>query len=818
MLYRALLLFIAIISITAAAHAQSALDSVRINELMYAPDSTSEEFIEIFNAASQTITLTNWKVWVKSRSVTLPVFQLPSQGFVVISKDTSKVLSQHSTPLLAIQLALPALSNSGSSVTLRTPAGQLIDSVSYDPKWGGSLGRSLERKEWYLPNDSTNWASCSSSKKATPGAINSITPPQFGIGIKPVSHFFSHDSLHVSFRFSNYGRNPSGTALLSIAFDSVLVTSLTIPSLLQSFTLDTNIIIANVPAAQFTLQARVKLTSDSAIKDTFSISFPAGLLTSHVVINEIMYASTAPEPEWIELYHSGTGSLVLSGCKIREHGTEYLIPSVIIDADSFLVLTGHDSLLRVTRPVRYAIARVDSMSNFPSLSNSGGALALIDARDELIDSAIFAPALGGGTGASLERIAWDKPGYDSANWSGSTDSSKATMGFANSNRERECDLAITSMRDSSLPDRSLRLWITVKNLGRDTITGASVSVMSLLPVSTTPLGSLTLPTITSGDSVTVQTDILSVRLGRNLILAQVSTNGDEVAANDTLSKNVIVPIERGDLLLNEIMYAPATGSCQWIEFYNNSTRPIETSSITLSTTSGASHLLASLPSIEIAASGFAVLAADSLFYASFRAPSLHDSLMQLSRSSLYLGTACTIALTNGDSLVIDTLASTANWLGRSSLGGISLERISTSRATLDTTNWQPSISLEGGTPLAPNSVSDHTQVSASLTLLASPNPFSPDGDGRDDVSNIAFAFGFDGEAATTLRVMDLNGRPVRTLLNGQTFYRQGQASFDGKRDDGTRLPIGLYVLMLDATDLSGVTHSTRTGVVIAKRH
>jgi hypothetical protein len=120
--------------------------------------------------------------------------------------------------------------------------------------------------------------------------------------------------------------------------------------------------------------------------------------------------------------------------------------------------------------------------------------------------------------------------------------------------------------------------------------------------------------------------------------------------------------------------------------------------------------------------------------------------------------------------------------------------------------------------LAKNSVSEHPAMASDIQLVASPNPFSPDGDGRDDVANISFTLGTQAEATTLLRVADLNGRTVRTLLNGQAFFRQGQASFDGRRDNGTRLPVGLYVLLLDATDQSGTTHSTRTGIVIARQH
>jgi hypothetical protein len=172
---------------------------------------------------------------------------------------------------------------------------------------------------------------------------------------------------------------------------------------------------------------------------------------------------------------------------------------------------------------------------------------------------------------------------------------------------------------------------------------------------------------------------------------------------------------------------------------------------------------------------------------------------------------------NPDSTLIEGITYSLYWLAGTG-GGTSLERISRSHSVADSTNWLPSVAQAGATPLAENSISNINAIVQSLPMLTiTPNPFSPDGVGVDDVTAIQYTTGSTLEVTTRIRIFDMRSRTVRTLVDGARTYLQGQASFDGRNDSGNTLPIGLYTLVIECTDDAGITRSARTGVVIAKR-
>jgi flagellar hook assembly protein FlgD len=56
----------------------------------------------------------------------------------------------------------------------------------------------------------------------------------------------------------------------------------------------------------------------------------------------------------------------------------------------------------------------------------------------------------------------------------------------------------------------------------------------------------------------------------------------------------------------------------------------------------------------------------------------------------------------------------------------------------------------------------------------------------------------------TVRVHDLLGRPLRTLVEGQRFDSEGAFLWDGRDERGAPVPPGLYVIRADALPEDGV--------------
>lgn len=124
--------------------------AIRINELFPNPEEKGEanEWIELFNAGSETIDLSHWQLSKKSARYTFPEgTMLPAGGFLVISRTESKL----------------ALKNSGEeTLSLLDPSENIAHSISY-------TSTKEEASYNFFKNDVFRW-----SRILTPGSENAF--------------------------------------------------------------------------------------------------------------------------------------------------------------------------------------------------------------------------------------------------------------------------------------------------------------------------------------------------------------------------------------------------------------------------------------------------------------------------------------------------------------------------------------------------------------------------------------------------------------------------------------------------------------------
>jgi len=147
--------------------------------------------------------------------------------------------------------------------------------------------------------------------------------------------------------------------------------------------------------------------------------------------------------------------------------------------------------------------------------------------------------------------------------------------------------------------------------------------------------------------------------------------------------------------------------------------------------------------------------------------------------------------------------------------GVSLERISLSELTNDVNNWR---SANGSVGFAtPGSVNSNSRPESSISenaVLVDPEIFSPSMPGQD-FSKINYKFDQSGMAAN-VKILDSQGRIIKTLANNQTLAHEGFFRWDGDRDDGTRSRIGYYVVWFEVFDPSGTTQVFRKRTIVGK--
>ena len=91
-----------------------------------------------------------------------------------------------------------------------------------------------------------------------------------------------------------------------------------------------------------------------------------------------------------------------------------------------------------------------------------------------------------------------------------------------------------------------------------------------------------------------------------------------------------------------------------------------------------------------------------------------------------------------------------------------------------------------------------------------------DNDGFEDLLTINYRFqqpGFTG----TMKVYDIVGREVKTLLDNDLLSTNGAISWDGITDNGDLARMGPYVVYLEAFDLAGNVEKFKETVVLAHK-
>jgi hypothetical protein len=109
-------------------------DYLRITEIMYNPDDSSEEFIELKNIGTETINL-NLVSFTNGIDFTFPSFELAAGEYVILAQDQSALKARYGTTINIAGEYSGKLDNAGERITLVDATGQTILDFRYKDGW-----------------------------------------------------------------------------------------------------------------------------------------------------------------------------------------------------------------------------------------------------------------------------------------------------------------------------------------------------------------------------------------------------------------------------------------------------------------------------------------------------------------------------------------------------------------------------------------------------------------------------------------------------------------------------------------------------------
>ncbi len=534
-----------------------------------------------------------------------------------------------------------------------------------------------------------------------------------------------------------------------------------------------------------------------------------------VVINEIMADPTPavmlPEYEYVELYNTTMLPISLKNYTLRIGTSDKTIGDVTIGANDYLILCddGAESSLSPYGFV-YAFSSfsvTNTEANISLLSPTGAVLSFAEFTEEWYFNSFKAEG-----GWSVEQIDPLNPCSGKYNWIASNDYKGGSPGAINSVNSVNGDAIQPILLRASLEnDSAVRLWFS-EPMDSSTVLNAAAYTLS---------NGLSLLGIPQGFSPQYQTVVLN--LDQTIQYGTIYT----VSINDTLSDCVGNPlpmtssarfaiadsIEAGDLVINEILSNPAADVQDFVELINRSSKILDLRFVTIATLNDSLQLD---DQNYIAPNGYLLFPGEYLAFTDDRDAlnnyytTVPNQVIQVDNMPAYNNDEGTVVLAMAAGSIIDEVVYNVSMHDPflSSTDGVSLERINFDRASNDSTNWHSAASTAGfATPGYINS--QYSESEGNSTVNVSPETFSPDNDGYNDVLNISWQFSRPG-LICNMKIFDSNGRFIKQVLKNETIGQEGIISWDGTNENDEKAPVGIYVIFTEVFSSDGYAEKIKT--------
>ncbi len=519
-----------------------------------------------------------------------------------------------------------------------------------------------------------------------------------------------------------------------------------------------------------------------------------------------------PNAEYIEILNRSTNPIELSGLMFSDGTSKATFASQILFPNQYWIVTSSTNASLFS-------GNVIGVSNFPTLNNSGDNLTLkyngqtVDSIAYTLDWYHDSDKQEGGW--SIEIIDPNNTCGEIENWTSSEDTSGGTPGKQNSVFANKPDLTGPRLESIFATSDSVLILNFDEKLERD---------FSAATFETNPSVSISKKSFIDNSLKQMRLDLSEKLLPRTLYQIQVS-NLTDCAGNliqidfNKLSFALPENSDSLDLVINEVLFNPRSGGVDFVEIYNNSPKFINLKSWSLANFESGS--ISNSKTIKqndlvIAPSSYVAFTIDPTTLTSQYPNAVQKNLFAATLPSLPDDDG-SIAIASDKGKVIDAFSYSDKMHSPfiKDSEGVSLERISFNAPTNENSNWKSANASAGfATPGYLNSNARPESNVNPNAVSIQPEIFSPSTPGMD-FTKINFRFDQSGMVAN-IKVLDAQGRLIKTVANNETLADVGYYRWDGDRDDGSHARFGYYIVWFEVFDNSGSTQVFRKRAVISK--
>jgi flagellar hook assembly protein FlgD len=300
-------------------------------------------------------------------------------------------------------------------------------------------------------------------------------------------------------------------------------------------------------------------------------------------------------------------------------------------------------------------------------------------------------------------------------------------------------------------------------------------------------------------------------------------------------------VNKGDLILNEVLFNPVTGGKDFIELYNTSNKVLNTADLVISNAAVIGGNLANANSLQTSSvttnwliypNEYVVITEDDNQVKEQYTTPNPNNFVENDLPTFADKEGSVFVYAAYDSTYIDNFGNTLTaYLVAEldtfdynddmhsplidDLNGVSLERIEFDAPTNDPNNWHSAATDVGyATPAYQNSSFLLNDIIGNDLIELPTETVSPDGDGYEDFLLMNYNVNDLGYVAN-IDIYDATGRLVRNLVNGELLMRKGTLQWDGTDNQGRKARVGIHIIAVTLFRADGAAKRFKKTCIVA---
>ena len=451
------LLLSLVLLLTTVVSAQIRFDMV-IDEIMADPAPQvglpGNEWIELKNITSSSINLQNWRIGDSNgQSGPMPNFILEANSQVIIC--TGSAVAAMSTFGNTISVtSFPSLDNDGEEISLKSPDGRIIHSVSYTSDWYQNElkkqgGWTLEMIDTHNPcSGSSNWKASITTTGGTPGTTNSVDAINNDQQAPELKNAFVKDNSTIVLVFNEPLDSMSGASLANYILDGAigLTSAETLSPSFSRVELKTTVPLEQNKVYAITVNNVTDCKGNEiGAKNKAKFGLPSDASMNDIIINEILFNPRPNAYDYVEFYNKSNKIIDAAILYVANRNGSGIVSSITRLSDSPIYLFPGE-YLTITEDadnlaLNYLVQNPDAVltaSSLPSFPDDKGFVIILNQQGDVIDEVNYSDGwhfklMDNAEGVSLERVDPDGISQNADNWhSAASTAGYGTPGYKNS--------------------------------------------------------------------------------------------------------------------------------------------------------------------------------------------------------------------------------------------------------------------------------------------------------------------------------------------------------------------------------------------------